>query len=298
MVENNNIYIIGVGRSGTSLLQSMLNAHPNIVFLPETQFLRKYVFKKNSSINKKNNLQRLLERDEKFKVLDVNLDDLQNKNAIDIYQSVIKNYEQDNSLYVGDKDPRLLDYLPQLYELTPQSKIIHIIRDPRDVVLSRTKADWSKHWPFFMHSYLYNAQLLRGSKIGKSVFKENFLEIYYEELLEHPDEILKKITSFLEVPYSDDMLDFGLSAKKLVRKDEMQWKKETLGPLLSKNKNKWKTELTQYQVALIQSNCKDTFKNHSYEKCIVHLKLVEKLSIFIHSIGNFIFKMLYPLRVK
>lgn len=158
------IFIVGVGRSGTSLLQSMLNAHPNIVFLPETQFLRKYVFKKNSSVNKKNNLQNLLEKDEKFKVLDINLNGLHNKNAKDVYLSVIKHYEQDNSLYVGDKDPRLLDYLSQLYEFTPKSKVIHIIRDPRDVVLSRTKADWSKHWPFSLHAYLYNAQIQMGRK--------------------------------------------------------------------------------------------------------------------------------------
>src|SRR5690606_22202324 len=125
------VFIVGVGRSGTSLLQSMLNAHPNIVFLPETQFLRKYVFKKNSSLVKQDKLLDILGKDEKFKVLNIGLKDLHNKNAGEIYLLTLKQYEQSNSLYVGDKDPRLLDYLVQLNDFTPKSKVIHIIRDPR-----------------------------------------------------------------------------------------------------------------------------------------------------------------------
>ena len=37
------ILVVGVGRSGTSLLQSMLAAHPDLHLLPETGFHRRYV---------------------------------------------------------------------------------------------------------------------------------------------------------------------------------------------------------------------------------------------------------------
>ena len=40
------IIIVGVGRSGTSLLQSMLNTHSRIAFLPEIKFLRRFLFTK------------------------------------------------------------------------------------------------------------------------------------------------------------------------------------------------------------------------------------------------------------
>src|SRR5690606_3195892 len=132
----------------------------------------------------------------------------------------------------GDKDPRFLDFIPQLYKFFPHSKVIHIIRDPRDVTLSRTKADWSKHWPFFMHPIMYNAQLERGRTLGKSLFKSNYLECYYEDLITSQEEVLKTISNFLKVDYNPSMLNFGESAKKLVDQSEMQWKKETLGPLL------------------------------------------------------------------
>ena len=37
------IFIVGVGRSGTSLLQSMFASHPEVKFIPETAFIRRYV---------------------------------------------------------------------------------------------------------------------------------------------------------------------------------------------------------------------------------------------------------------
>ena len=40
------IFIVGVGRSGTSLLQAMLNAHSKITFTPETHFIKSYLSKK------------------------------------------------------------------------------------------------------------------------------------------------------------------------------------------------------------------------------------------------------------
>ena len=48
------IFIVGVGRSGTSLLQSMLNTHSKMSFIPETHFLRKYVFKSSVVVDEKN----------------------------------------------------------------------------------------------------------------------------------------------------------------------------------------------------------------------------------------------------
>ena len=51
------IFIIGVGRSGTSLLQSMLNSHSKIAFTPETHFIRSYM---SSNIDIKRNSEKIL----------------------------------------------------------------------------------------------------------------------------------------------------------------------------------------------------------------------------------------------
>src|SRR5690606_25404052 len=122
---------------------------------PETGFLRNYVFKSKASnfVNdeQKQDFIKSLKNDtrvNRLKHIDINTVVAQSNSTVETYHTITQSLE---SKYVGDKDPRFLDFIPQLYKFFPHSKIIHIIRDPRDVTLSRTKADWSKHWPFFMH---------------------------------------------------------------------------------------------------------------------------------------------------
>ena len=44
VLNKNHIFVVGVGRSGTSLLQSMLDSHPEMKFLPENFYLRNHLF--------------------------------------------------------------------------------------------------------------------------------------------------------------------------------------------------------------------------------------------------------------
>lgn len=297
------VFIVGVGRSGTSLLQSMLNAHPEIAFLPETGFLRSYVFRQKrvfKDVTEKENFVRTLYLDDKYKRTQVNPESIvtNSESYIQVYYSLLKSYAGEESKYVGDKDPRFLDFLPELNNILPSSKVIHIIRDPRDVVLSRTKADWSKRWPFFMHACMYKAQLERGRRLGRKIFRKNYLEIYYENLIINPEQVLKEIMEFLELEYNDSMLNFRDSAKSLVDQTEMQWKKETLGPLLSRNAGKWQKQLSESQIYTVQQICSETFKRHPYNKRKMHLPLGVRAKSVVYMFFGIWFMWLYPLRLK
>ena len=71
-------------------------------------------------------------------------------------------------------------------------------------------------------------------------------------------------------------------AKKLVSKSELSWKKETLGPLLRNNLNKWEKELSKKEIVLIQLCCKEII-NSNYELINdkYKLKWSEKLWVLI-----------------
>lgn len=291
------MFIVGVGRSGTSLLQSMLHSHPYVKFLPETQFLRNYVLTKKKINSSK--FHEFIAADLKFDRYKVQLSELSDTSTpMKTYESIVKSYKCQTSVYIGEKDPRVLDYMQELKEHFPNAKVLHIIRDPRDVVLSRTKAEWSRKWPFYLHSYLYNAQLERGRSIGRSNFKQNYKELYYEDLIERPKATLQDICDFLNVSYHPEMLNFGEHAKELVDKNELSWKKETFGPLLNKNKGKWKKELNCYQLGLIQNSCRDIFKKHPYRMEKINLNILNTFKVNLHRLGSMIFKLIYPLRLK
>ncbi|MDR5589341.1 sulfotransferase [Christiangramia sp. SM2212] len=294
---NNKIFIVGVGRSGTSLLQSMLNAHSEVAFIPETHFLRKYVFT-NKIFPGEQEVMTELKQDENLQRVKIDPHQIvNNRNSyLEVYNELLDIYlETKGKKIIGDKDPRNIDFLPHLKNYFPDAKIIHIIRDPRDVVLSRTKADWSKHWPFNLHAYMYNAQIGRGRKIGRNLFGSNYFEICYEDLIMTPEKELKKICELIGIDFETAMLEFSSSAKELVDKSELQWKKETMGPLLSSNKNKWKNEFSDSQIDLIQKVCNYTFSNLPYEKAKVNQSFVKNN---IHKMASKIFKILYPLRIS
>ena len=158
-------FITGTGRSGTSLLQSMLAAHPQVCMPPETHFIRKYLIKYNV-IN--DQLKETLKNDPELARLNI-AEQLNNiidhaDNLANLYRQTLTAYRTSNKqLLYGDKDPRNMDYIPIINKKLSNSKFIHIIRDPRDVVLSRTKANWSKNIPFFFSRHFLSISNPSGS---------------------------------------------------------------------------------------------------------------------------------------
>jgi hypothetical protein len=75
------------------------------------------------------------------------------------------------------------------------------------------------------------------------------------------------------------MLQFGDAAKKLVSDDELSWKKETFGPLLTNNKEKWRSGLSLREVALTELCCRQVFKlsNYQYESTDRKLSPVDRI---------------------
>ena len=70
------------------------------------------------------------------------------------------------------------------------------------------------------------------------------------------------------------MLDYSQSSKSLVSDREMQWKKETLGPLLQSNTRKWEINLAPWEIALTEKVCHEAFHRLGYRKEIVLAELV------------------------
>lgn len=295
-------FITGTGRSGTSLLQSMLAAHPQICLPPETHFIRKYLIKHNR-IN--HQLRKTLKNDPELARLNISdklnhlIDNVDT--PANLYRQILSAYRESNiqNLY-GDKDPRNIDYIHTINKQLSNSKFIHIIRDPRDVVLSRTRANWSKNSPLFLHAAIYNAQVTRGRKQKQLLGDKRYHEIHYESLLAKPKESLGKLCQFLEIPFDEKMLsDFGNAAKKLISQRELQWKKETLGPLLTDNSNKWAGIFSDYQVKMIEEICPFAFDELGYSrhKTTEKHSLFQKWKKFSFVIGGRLLSNIYSVRL-
>lgn len=270
MSVNNIIFILGVGRSGTSLVQSILSSHSNLGSPPETAFVRRYIAASRLKKSKKRmdpaRMETILSQDRKLRRLNLDwqsiLSRLSDQNGppfeVALYHAFmteyLKNLKKERPI---DKDPRLVEFLPTIKRWWPQAAIIHVIRDPRDVLASRKKADWSKNRPVWSHIFAYFVQLKIGRRLGPRLFGNNYIEIFYEKLIQSPGKTIRDLCNAIGEPFEAEMLDFTGTSKRLVSPDEMPWKKETLGPLLVNNSRKWPDCLSRWEVLLTETTCRE-----------------------------------------
>ena len=258
------IFIVGVGRSGTSMLQSMLNAHREITFPPETHFIRTYL-SKNSEFN---SVKEEMLNDPDLLRLDLPLKEIieRNSDLESFYKDLLQQYMiNQGKEYVGDKDPKNIEYLKLIHDIFPQATIIHIYRDPRAVIASRMKAQWSKNRPFWQHILAYKTQLSYGREKGNKLFK-NYIEIKYENLLEDTQEELKKLCKSLDLEYDANMIEFYKTSGDVVQGEEISWKQNCFNPVMLQNIDKWKNELSEEQIKDIEFVLEDEMKLLGYEQ--------------------------------
>lgn len=183
-----------------------------------------------------------------------------------IYRELLNQYATSSGDVVGDKDPRLIEWLPALARaFEGEVHVLNIIRDPRDVLVSKKKAAWSRKGAIWKHIFVNRVQLSLGRIEGRKSFGERYREITYEDLIAQPEAVLRDLCAFVGVPFQKSMLSFGKAARKLVSKDEISWKKETFGPLLNDNKDKWRTELSPKEIRLTELCCSEAMAIGSYQ---------------------------------
>jgi hypothetical protein len=239
-------FIVGCGRSGTTLLRRMLDAHPEIAITHETHWIPKRL-ERRTGLRPDGRvtpelLSSLLSYD-RFRRMDLDEGELLSlihaeppptyagfvTAAFDLYGKA------KGKALVGDKTPSYVTRIPMLHGLWPSARFVHLIRDGRDVVLSllswkRTKLPsrvpgWREQ-PVIAAALLWDCRVRLGIEAGRGLGPRHYYEIRYESLTTRPAEESARLCEFLGLPYDDAMLRFherrerhqpGLSAKKAWR---------------------------------------------------------------------------------
>lgn len=107
-----------------------------------------------------------------------------------------------------------------LLELVPEGKMVHIYRDPRDVVTSFSRQTWMPSDPV-KAADVYAAIMDRWWEIRGKIPNESYLEIALEALTKDPEGVLKEICGFWGIPWDERLL-----ATLLDRSHTGRWKRE------------------------------------------------------------------------
>ncbi len=193
------IFIVGLPRSGTSLVHQILASHSNIEGFGESKILNGF-FNKN-----------ILDREFINKL--INNKKLNYDFISKISNYIGKNYEKDsNKKIILDKSPFNFFWLGFIKIIFPNAKIIHTTRDLEDTCFSIYKSLFGKSSALWSYD---KKNIIKFVKIYSDLFKfwsekiPNYIyNINYELLINHQEEETKKLLSFCEIKWDEKCINF------------------------------------------------------------------------------------------
>lgn len=284
------VYIIGIGRSGTTLLLSLLGNHPDINILPENYFLTFFYrpfrnktkfsptdFEKVNTFNKAFHiLQPIVGFDYED---DFNLTHSTglNGNYEEFCQQIYSHYQHrlhhsEKAKIIINKNPVNTLFLEEILSIDPKAKFIFISRDPRANALSRKQSVHIYSPSPLYNAYRWNYFTKRAIKFS-SKNKDLVFQIRYEDLVQSPENQLKEILDFLGLPQVVMSTDQSLERQSISEEDTTiksdRWQKkynDLSAPVFTKRIEAWKNELTQKEIKSIDSICSKYGEALGYRK--------------------------------
>jgi len=285
------IKIVGVGRSGTSLLHAILASSSKISTMPETGIYRRFfankMYKKWIKKYGLDRANKYLFFDKKIKRLNLNSNIFDgpykhhfNKNkCISAYLSIIEHKKKPETIFC-DKDPRVIEIADIFLNDLPESIILHIYRDPRAVISSKKSADWSKkNWLITM--ILKGCIQLACIEFSKKKYANRIIELSYESLLSDQNKTLNSFGDVFGEKFFFNKNDHLKSAKQLISPDEEQWKKNITNKIDVKKIDSWKQKLSPFETSLIESCNKDFMLSKGYVLNTYKHNFLSSIIIFI-----------------
>lgn len=214
------VFIVSSGRSGTTLLRGILNASEQIYIPHESDFLaRAYPFYKNKTEFTEedyNRIVKLFRKGAQANGWGMDRDYLLNylrstepSNFSDVNRAIYDAYmdmEGLSDLQWGIKHPVLIASVDKILEVFPGCKVVHIVRDGRDVCLSYQKVHKKSKKKFGPKGPITSALYwIDGLKRIEENDCEQIYELRYEDMLVQPKQELKKLCEFLNIEFTEDL---------------------------------------------------------------------------------------------
>lgn len=218
MVDNTPFFIIGAGRSGTTLLRLILAGHSRLHIPPETWFVEPLVRKLpltgalgpadiECAVS-------IMTQDYRWPDMEISAADLsrwatelENPTLVSIINLVYRYHlERTGKQRFGDKTPIYFNIVPELLTLYPEAKFIHLIRDGRDVAVSCIDVDWDRYYE--RTSFEWTRAMAKRREYLNSSFASRILDVHYEHLVEDLEGTVRHICAFLGEDFEQGMLEW------------------------------------------------------------------------------------------
>jgi protein-tyrosine sulfotransferase len=262
------LFILGSGRSGNTLLRSILTAGDDIAIPPESYVLPKVIrnYKVYSFLPWPQVCSLVVGEFQSYKEFYTWKTDLapaltlacqlpvEQRTLANIIDLIYQEYAMQNGFscdFWGDKTPINSLYALNLVQVFPEAKYIHLIRDPRAVAVS------------YRNAGLYD-DVFSGVKfwvaanrtIERLHGKVDMYKVSYEEIVARPDESLMTICEHVGLPFKEEMLVFYTKSNRLGDTAVHDHHRNTSRPISQDSIDKWVNELDSDEAAKVSNYAK------------------------------------------
>lgn len=288
-------FLIASERSGSNLITKMLDAHPEVCGPSPLHILRVLgmEYYRYGDLSVSSNWDVLL--DDVYTLL--SSDFAKWKSSVtreqiaemaapgdlpSLLRSVFENEARangKNALFI--KELWTHKYISFLDWCFPGAKFVYLVRDPRDMALSWRNNEvhpggvvaGARQWTTDQSSTAVSFGPLH--RAGRAIV------VRYEDLVSDSSKSLKKICGFLGIDYSDKMLAFHKNQLTQHNADKNPLWKNLSKEVMSDNFNKFKNELTPFEIAAIEVICWPTLRYFGYkpETSVEELRQVKQAQI-------------------
>jgi tetratricopeptide (TPR) repeat protein len=196
--DNGAIFVIGMARSGTTLVERILARHERVHGGGELTAFTELIDRIGAEVGAP------------FPFAGVNLDATLLQGAARRYISIIKNMSA-NSDYVTNKNVANNVYFGMARVMMPNAKFIFVDRDPRDQSLSFFQKDFGKNLPYYYsleelgRRFHFNRRL---EEHWRCVLPDSSLTIQYEDLVANPEALIRGLLEFCGLSFDPACLSF------------------------------------------------------------------------------------------
>lgn len=214
------IFVVGAPRSGTSIFAWCLGQHPNIVNLPETNWLGRlgeYVEELYRLATVNGQFSHLgaieLPKDDFYRLFGESMDTLIQRTNQTLVGDALPSPWNGMSRRRSPDDPKLrwVDATPQnsesiytLHKLFPEARFIHLLRNPHEVArsLRRFSRTGGRNYSLRRAYRIWFRFTASACLAERALGSGRVLRVRYEYLVQEPDAVLKHVLAFLDEPYS------------------------------------------------------------------------------------------------
>lgn len=280
------VFVVGMPRSGTTLMRSILNAHSSLALAPETHFINHWM-----QVHRHTNLREPAEFDRlwnayvktvQFGWLGLDADTTKQRiyaagtpTFQSVFTALIDGFaERQGKQRSGEKTPDNYRYLDLLFGWYPTGRAIYMLRDPRAVVASFKALD--QPWTDKPTEVIAARWRRAAERAERSAEDERVLLVHYLDLVSDPAREVTRVCEHIGEAFEPHLLETRARDASRATKPNR--------PVTAESLERWRHELSEEEIAIIEHLSQGPFGRLGFERVATPLPRRTQLALDIRNL--------------